>query len=493
MSWPQAVNLALGGLPLKDALTEDTKRDVEHIVKEVSLDVLLKCIHQRAHAAALISRMGSMQKDELNQCLSEVLQQLELPTMEWIWYPDEVTMQTPEYSKQMEFKQRAQVLLILLGELITTLGCDGTAQCLGQYSMVTPWCDSECVTISKSIIDSSSFKEEELQKVIATIQTDMKTLPKPSKVSQAGYKKIAYSNQSALRPRLGFGVEEDSRAQWKTSHIRAIPHTAFLIQQLSSKGIKDNWWIISPTILNILDDHDASIKLCGVHLLSYLLDSVSPDYLKLTGLFQIFYDAMKPLLTYLPDLTPTPLSVQIMETLYPTLLKLFKAVSTPEEYNVRIIELITDGIFFSLNAIRDHFKILEVLLQQLQVLITELKSTTIKILPRLVYNLGMVISDPFIDLHESLFYRGMEVLITTELNCWERLDGHKYDLLGFCVLSWKREQKSDRVSRKIKAATVLLDRIVGITDEDWDELIRLDGAVEDLKTLVKSSTTNSLT
>jgi hypothetical protein len=402
-----------------------------------------------------------------------LLKRLELPNIQWIWFVDDYTRTLPEYELQVRFKYDAKQTLLQLKKLIKEEQHDSyeILRSVGPFYVLSPWCDQESVLLAREIILSLKATEDRWNQLKAIITDDLRLL-KNSRVSNAGYKKIILYH--GIKPSLGF--QQDQRDDWKQNHIKSLPLFAQWLSHLDSKGIRDNWWLISPTILNILDDHESPIKLRGVELLSILLDIVEPSFLLQTGLFSMFYDAIKPLLSCLPSLTPTDLSTQILEETYPTLIKLFQCTSDEKKH---LLDLVNVGIFSSLNQVRDNFKVLRVLMQKLAIIIGMLQNSTMMILPRLIYSIGMIISNPFIDADQELLSCILDCIIQLELNCWMRLSNHRYDILGFALMAWPKA--NDDLKMKVAAVKILLEKCVTITDDEWDQLGKQCSWAQELK------------
>lgn len=480
MNWQSEVLDLLGGKSLEDGVSGDVRNQIKEKYGDVKLEYLLSHTNERASLAVLISLLPGLSEDELIRVLKVLLKEIKLPEIEWIWWIDDYTVTKQEYRVQIDFKQHSKNLLCVIREIvdIRRKGLEGLnleiLLRVGSFYTESPWCDKEVVEISEQIISDIEFNPDLLTQFVGSLKQKLSSL-KSSKVSQAGYKKLNVNN--GLKPKLGFIDIEDKRHEWKTQNIDSISLFTLLLDHLEGSELKNHWWIISPTILNILDDHEGPIKLKGVELLSLLLTKIDDDYLKLTGLTDIFYDAMSPLLSYLPKLTPTAQSCLILEKTYPVMIQLFS--KTPD-YKDRLIKLLNSGVYQSINTVRDNFEILPILVDQITNIVKILEITTVKCLPRLLYTLGMIISDPFIGLHQGLFEKVLQCLIVVILNSWPRIPSHKYDLLGMVILSYKKEEKSETVQDKIRAIIALLQRLCDDLEDDINELVRNDPSLDPL-------------
>lgn len=108
--------------------------------------------------------------------------------------------------------------------------------------------------------------------------------------------------------------------------------------------MESNWPLLIPPLLALLDDASTVYKIRGCSLLTTFLRVVSPQLLERTGLDEVFQEALTPCLLYLPDLTPEAESLQLLRTLYPTLLTLVR-IRFPEEKDQGSKQKALDSIF----------------------------------------------------------------------------------------------------------------------------------------------------
>jgi hypothetical protein len=470
--------ILLKGLPIT-RIPDELKPQINHISEKVPLNEVFKSleyldttpndIELRVLFSILISRVDDLDATDLAYCFQWCLKKLEVPESKWIWFVDEYQAGKDEYIQQLAFKSRILGVLVLLRECLSKEGLnpsvsqnqDQLAWKLSWFFMKQlPWTDESIHNEAEILLRKLKLTDLDIKSLVPLIHEDFKSLQKSDKVTNAGYSRTPRFN-NGLRPKVGLYEIENSRGVWKRQKIRSISTISYLLTQLSSRQLKEHWWLISPSVLNVLDDHEGPIKLLGVELLSQLLDVIDVDYLRLTKLGVIYYDSVKPLLTYLPKLTPTKLSCQILASTYPTLIKLSsKSSQNDAEYAKQLVDLLNSGVFSTMNAVRDNFEILKILLSQTIIIINELKLNTLKTLPRLIHHLGSVISDPFLDSSQELFLLTLDCLVAVEVNCWPRLYHNRFDLLAMISICYKKEKKSDEVVKKISEAWIVLKHVI---------------------------------
>lgn len=465
----------LKGLPMSD-INENTKNEINSLTESIRLKEILLILKTkddlklRIYFTILISKVQGLNLIELEEVSKWCSKELEIPEMDWIWYLDEYQMTKPAYNEQLIFKTKINNTLLIVRELMNRkMKIELLEWKLSWFVMSgLPWTNNEINSNSIKLINELEIDKEEL---IQLVFEDFKVLSKSDKITSAGYSKISKVN-NGLKPKLANYFNEDSRIVFKKKRVRSISTIYYLFDILSEKEIKDNWWMISPSILNILDDHDGSIKLIGVIIFSKLLDRVEADFFRLTQIGSVYKESMLPLLTYLPKLTPTKLSVEILKNTYSTLIKLFKINDKREEYINDLLDLLNSNIFATLNSVRDNFEILIVIVNEIIIIIDQLKLHTLKTLPRLLFHIGNILADPFIDSSQELFEITLRCLISIEVNCWPRLFNHRYDILGMISIAYKRDNKTENIIELFSEIIMILQQVIkNDTEADYEEFI----------------------
>ena len=101
-----------------------------------------------------------------------------------------------------------------------------------------------------------------------------------------------------------------------------------LPQDLIKPTLEDHFFLLTPALLNMIDDSSAHVKTTGFTLLqslSTLLHNNSSEILHRSGLVAVFITAAQSSFMLLPTLTPESESLQILGALYPALLAVIAA------------------------------------------------------------------------------------------------------------------------------------------------------------------------
>ena len=137
--------------------------------------------------------------------------------------------------------------------------------------------------------------------------------------------------------------EAAQRRPWKQDkHADSLQLLSWCITALQAEQSRteQNWPLVIPPILALVDDVEVRFKAHGCQLLLGLLQATSASLLAKTGLGQVFQDAVTPCLSYLPTLTAEQESIMMLDAAYPVVLYLPnvrhpKALDSRENGNLR--------------------------------------------------------------------------------------------------------------------------------------------------------------
>ena len=140
--------------------------------------------------------------------------------------------------------------------------------------------------------------------------------------------------------------------------------------------VQDNWPLIIPPLLAVVDDEAIENKIKGCELLSMLLKMTTSSLLQKTGLGEVFQDALMPCLSYLPTLTSEEESLRLLEAVYPTLLDLLRARYAEAESTAKkmaaIDQMIRIGIVKGFAHAGEYVKIATTLMCELSEMVNEM-------------------------------------------------------------------------------------------------------------------------
>ncbi|KAH7395111.1 hypothetical protein DE146DRAFT_615462 [Phaeosphaeria sp. MPI-PUGE-AT-0046c] len=253
-------------------------------------------------------------------------------------------------------------------------------------------------------------------------------------------------------------------APWKDPGARYVLELLEWSISALSWGEKENkWHLLVPPILRMIDDMDAEWKAKGCHMLGILLESmrlssVTPgqpkhagnrrdpvDFLQRTGYHNVFAEALFPLFSYVPTLTPEAEAVLVFREVLPTLTSLALLLPVESSKGSTRIEMldkvVREGILAPLANFRTPWtypELATVIVSRLQVLLGHLGIESVKHLPRVITLLSATLQEPFIVSHKALTLSTLQTLRTLMQNTWPRIPGHRGAIMMGLCLCWSR-------------------------------------------------------
>lgn len=306
--------------------------------------------------------------------------------------------------------------------------------------------------------------------LIPHLLTVSKSNSHPKISSTSGYKRSSSetnSNLGGLKPILGFSStsteEEELRRNWKNSNkVDSLSMVWFLIDQIDSLD-SEYWPLITSFILNVIEDHDPLYKTRGCQLLNLLVNlEASHLFLTRSGLIDLFIESTKVSLSYLPNLTPEPISTYLLSEAYPSILKLLsiqvQAKSTSvDSANILFVSLVNENILQSIQHISgsSSYKLTNLLLSNIiHVVKHHLGANVIICLSRILFSVNQIIVNPLTletaDISNGLRSVELGLLIhkcILEMFAEEDNEGklailqYKYDFLGAWSVLYLRVTK----------------------------------------------------
>lgn len=147
------------------------------------------------------------------------------------------------------------------------------------------------------------------------------------------------------------------------------------------------WPLFIPVLLTLLDEPTTRIRRRGLLILDSFLEKFPANILRDTGLASVFEDAVFPTLHFLPSITPEEDSIILLEAAYGALLSLVRktepkpgqAESHSSSPKARLLDkMLRDGVFSAYFHVKDHVRIVEVLLIQTANIVDELQIYAVK-------------------------------------------------------------------------------------------------------------------
>ncbi len=337
-----------------------------------------------------------------------------------------------------------------------------------------PWSNKSCKEISEKIIQkcldlNSNLINDDFY--INILNNDLKSkiikIGKSSKITSQGRKKIDnIFNNTKLGYKDDSIYSSDSKDSWKFQCPEVLSSLYWIINKLSSKDINNNWFILIPSILNIIDDYECIIKAYGCLILNQLLSKIDPLFLKRTGLGPIFWESLTNCTAYLPTLTPVSDSIFILNNSLTTLNSLVPILETDKSKQMYLYgETLQNCILRGISHSGENIKIMKTLLNHVQISIHNLQIYSVKYLSQLIEICRSIITDPYNMVDCSLTIQSLKLLNITICNCWPRIKYYQYDIIYTTATAWKqleREKKSNNNNNYHKDLNIIEKEIKNI-------------------------------
>lgn len=334
------------------------------------------------------------------------------------------------------------------------------------------------------------FLQLTIRPLFAKTQTQLNVTAQGRKVTNDGLQ---------LRRSLDFNDDDDdeSKKPWKgEQHSSVLKLLTWSVSSLNETLAEQNWPLLLPPILALLDDTEIPFKVLGCKLLAQLLSFTSPTLLKRTGLGDVFHDAIEPCLSYLPGLTPEDDSITLLNAAYPAILTLGRIrflASIPKSYNPEHVKYLTallhSHILSSISHVSDSYpKLTSILLYHMRQLINDLATDTISELPHIIPVLSSIMTTPFVAAEPVALLSAVKTMKTVITNAWPRMWFWHGEILkgltaGWIAMSEEKErwesiaekkgdayasdilQQTDVVCKELRLTTETLLAALGATNQ----------------------------
>lgn len=153
-----------------------------------------------------------------------------------------------------------------------------------------------------------------------------------------------------------------------------LPFFSFTVHQ--TPLIENNWPLLIPPILALVDDSSIFYKVKGCKILSQFLQNVPETFLQRTGIGEVFHDALMSCLLYLPSLAEERESLMLLRYAYPAVFALTRArcpSSQDNEDRLKILDsILRRGIMkgFAYGGEKPQMALL--LFEQLRIMVSDM-------------------------------------------------------------------------------------------------------------------------
>ena len=253
-----------------------------------------------------------------------------------------------------------------------------------------------------------------------------------------------------------------------------------------------------PPILKMMDDIDVEWKAKGCHMLALLLEALrvsstavttrkptstsgSANFLQRTGYHNIFAEALLPMFTYIPSITPESESLVLFKEVFPatiSLALLLPTEVTKGDNRERFLDkILREGVLTPLAHLptpSSYPRLATLILAHVPGLLGHMGIDTVKHLPDLVPLLSAILQEPFVLVRKPLVLETLKAMQSVLLNAWPRVPVHRGAIMmGLCLL-WARcteqtkagGQDVQDVKAQVQEMVAMLDAIMKASEED---------------------------
>ena len=322
--------------------------------------------------------------------------------------------------------------------------------------------------------------------------------------------------------------DDTSTALWKDpKQAYAIDLLRWVLSVLDAKGVEENWGLLIPPILSMMDDIDTKWKATGCQLLTSLLKSTPASLLARTGLGKLFEETLMPLFTYLPTLTPEEESIQLLDNVFPAVLALASILypptpptqsspsfsqkqkqkpvdpfNRPERKHEKFLDaILRQGILATLFHAQPatYPALASTILLHLPELLQEMGIDSVKHLQSLIPLLSGILAEPLGPTYPRLLVTATKGLQSVILNGWPRIAGYKGEIMRGVSVCWirvceemegknviegeERWKELESVKQELRIVVQMLDSVF-CEEFDWraekESLVSANGSLKDL-------------
>ncbi|EJD00972.1 uncharacterized protein FOMMEDRAFT_169184 [Fomitiporia mediterranea MF3/22] len=211
-----------------------------------------------------------------------------------------------------------------------------TVACLAQLTGNADWLHPDTSRLAEELLCSFDIKIELVKSVLEFhVKPLFVTNPHPQLNISTG--------RSLHRIAGGPMASQDyyDEQTWK-NHPSLSNLISWCISQIPTQDFEQVWHLLIPPVMTFLDDYQSPYKLRGVMLVSKLLDRVSPNLLKRTGIAQLLMSSLSRTLMSLHD----ELSPRVIRTTVPVTLRLIEMITpldSAEQFD-KLCSLLGDSI-----------------------------------------------------------------------------------------------------------------------------------------------------
>ncbi|TPX30764.1 hypothetical protein SmJEL517_g05733 [Synchytrium microbalum] len=259
--------------------------------------------------------------------------------------------------------------------------------------------------------------------------------------------------------------------KWKSEYPESPFILAWCLLQVQQPELQKVQGLVIPTLLTLLDDFDPKYKTLGVQLTRHvIIDNTAPSEIRVTGLGDVFFDALITCLSYHSD--PDLLEEAISTSLDLSSVIQVKGTEALHARYERITDVFTKGFLMSIGG---KVRVIQIYLQTIPLLFEKIGVLGVQYLKQLLISCCEVLALQYCEVDtRTLATQAIASIINVG---WPRIDAYRGSILSAIASAWKHEASSDNEMKDVLVALcTLLKKACGPEFEnDLRFLLEIDG------------------
>lgn len=396
-----------------------------------------------------------MDNSNENENIDKLCNYARPPRGEWIWVENDHWEN--KWAEQVKYRESVPDILAKLKNIDDPKVFKTMVHYLYDY----PWVAEKSREIAITYVSTHEYEIDVINEIKDSFTA------KHDQISEAGRKKLQINNNQVKFSSLNLN---EPVVPWR-SDLAMVALFEYFVRTATFNQLQIQWPFVTPTTLNIVDDHDPGIKQKGCEIIQTLMEQTDRTFFKSTGLVQVMWDALTPCLSYLPPGTPDGESILLVGKCIDALIVAAQVDSSSNNNNnvyEKLDELIREGIVRGMNLAGEKVTVALMLLVKLEKIINILQMRTIRHLGALVTILVHVLADPFGNAFEPLLNQACSVMILLLKYCWPRMEEYKFEILNGLIKAWRNLSEKNTITKE--KIIMVLKLLNDCTNIDINEL-----------------------
>ncbi|KAK9461185.1 uncharacterized protein V1516DRAFT_675238 [Lipomyces oligophaga] len=455
-----------------------------------------------------LKKNNSEWETNTRKLVNEVTLALRPLSEKWISLEDEYAETRTRWNLQRTFVSVAEILLKQLHIMLEFIDYSSAdldlkllIETVATYdSSLYAWSNNVCSELSNKIANDLQISAERklvvCHEILAISLRPAFQSIKRRNVSNAGRISLERDHE------LGHAFTTEEPRSWSDLRPEAASILLYIVKHCHNMDFfRNNWALIVPSTLVIIDDPDPTYKTQGSLILEQILLECNPNFISNTGLVPVFWESLMNCLTYLPygiGAISVKESRELLKVSYRVLIQLAsissiepaqsksvlfsdsRVVLNESTYARRLGQIVTDGIFHGMSVGSDEVEISNLLIGELQTVCKLMKFRFAVYLQESVKILVNILSNPFATLYTPLLITTLDTFDTIIVETAARIHIYRYYILKGILFCWRQSLDGENIEdisflqAKLKSTAKALEKCCEgeVNDVDWHATVQ---------------------